>query len=72
MAGGGSDPKGKNDYLGIGLVELMWKVVAEILNCWLAASITYHDFLHRFRAGCASGLEGGGTVRDIPGPAQDI
>ena len=44
-------PKGKRDYRGIGLVEVMWKVVAAILNLRLVASITYHDFLHGFRAG---------------------
>ena len=26
-----------------------------LLNCWLTASITYHDFLHRFRAGRGTG-----------------
>ena len=44
-------PKGEKDYCGIGLVEVMWKVVAAILNLRLIASITYHDFLHRFQAG---------------------
>ena len=48
-------PKGRKEYRGIGLVELIWKVVAAILNRWLATSITYHDFLHRFRAGCGTG-----------------
>ena len=48
-------PKGKKDYRGIGLVEVMWKVVAENLNCRLTASITYHDFLHGFRAGPGTG-----------------
>ena len=33
-------PKGKKDYRVIGLVEVMWKVVAAILNCRLTASIT--------------------------------
>ena len=33
----------------------MWKVVAEILNCRLTASITFHNFLHGFRAGCGTG-----------------
>ena len=33
----------------------MWEVVADILNCWLAASIIFHDFLHGFRAGCSTG-----------------
>ena len=47
--------KGKQDYRGIGLVEVMWKVVAAILNRRLTASITYHDFLHRFWAGRDTG-----------------
>ena len=33
----------------------MCKVVVEILNRRLTASITYHDFLHRFRAGRGTG-----------------
>ena len=48
-------PKGKKDYRGIGLLEVMWKVVASILNLRLTASITYHDFLHGFRAGRDTG-----------------
>ena len=48
-------PKGKKDYRSIGLVEVMWKVVAEILNCRLTASITFHDFLNGFRAGRGTG-----------------
>ena len=48
-------PEGKNEYQGIGLVEVMCKVVAVILNRRLAASITYHDFLHGFRAGHGTG-----------------
>ena len=48
-------PKGKKDYRGIGLVEVMWKVVAAILNRRFKASINYHDFLHGFRAGCGTG-----------------
>ena len=32
-------------------MEVVWKVVAAILNLRLMASITYHDFLHVFRAG---------------------
>ena len=48
-------PKGGKDYRGIGLVEVMWKVVAAILNFRLMASITFHDFLHGFRAGHGTG-----------------
>ena len=42
---------GKWDYRGIGLMEVVWKAVAEILKLWLTASVTYHDFLHGFRVG---------------------
>ena len=33
----------------------MWKVVAEILNCWLTASITFYNLLRIFCAGCGTG-----------------
>ena len=48
-------PKGERYYRGIGLVEAMWKVVAAILNFRITASITFHDFLHGFRAGRGTG-----------------
>ena len=48
-------PKGKKDYRGIGLVEVMWKVLAAILNPCFTASITYHEALHGFRAGRGTG-----------------
>ena len=47
--------EGKTDYWDIGLVEVMWKVVAAILNRRLTASITFHDFLHGLRAGRRTG-----------------
>ena len=34
---------------------VVWKVVAMILNFRLTASITFHDILHGFRAGCVTG-----------------
>ena len=40
--------KGKGDYQGIGLVEVLWKVVAVILNCRLTSPITFHDVLYGF------------------------
>ena len=48
-------PKGKGDYRGIGLVEVMWKVVAVILNSRFTSFITFHDVLHGFRAGRGTG-----------------
>ena len=47
--------KGKQEYRGIGLVEVMWKVVTDISNLRLTASIAHHDFLHGFRAGRSTG-----------------
>ena len=46
---------GKGDYRDIGLVEVMWKVVAVILNFRFTSSITLHDVLHGFRAGRGTG-----------------
>ena len=43
-------PKGEKDYRGIGLVEVMCKVVAVVLNRRFTSSITFHDVLHGFRA----------------------
>ena len=48
-------PKGKGDYWGIGLVEVMWKVRAVVLNCCLTSSITFHDVPHGFREGRGTG-----------------
>ena len=48
-------PKGKGDNCIIGLVEVVWKVVAAIINCQLIASTTYHNFLHVFWAGHGTG-----------------
>ena len=53
-------PKGKGEYHGIDLVEVVWKVVAVVLNFHLTASITYHNFLHGFQEGrgtCTATLE---------------
>ena len=48
-------PKWKKDYRRISLVEVIWKLVAAILNRRFTSSINYHDGLHGFRAGCDTG-----------------
>ena len=48
-------PKGIQEYRGIDLVEVMWKVVAAILHRRITSSIAYHDFLHGFRLGRVTG-----------------
>ena len=42
-------PKERKYYRGIGLMEVMWKLLAAILNRCLTASITFHNFLRIFR-----------------------
>ena len=36
-------------------MEVIWKAEAVILNHRFTVAITYHNFLHRFRAGCGTG-----------------
>ena len=43
-------PKGGDDYHSIGIMEVVWKEVAVILDCRFTTYITYHNYLHRFRA----------------------
>ena len=44
-------PKGRGEYWEIGLVEMVWKVFATVVNCRLKRSVTLRDALHAFRAG---------------------
>ena len=46
---------GRLEARGIGLVEVMWKVVVAVLNLFFISSITYHNSLHGFRAGRGTG-----------------
>ena len=48
-------PKGKRGYIGIGLVEFTWKVMAAILHRQLTTAISYHNALHGFQAGRGTG-----------------
>ena len=48
-------PKGKSYFQGIVIVEVLWKLAASLLNLRLTSAITYHDALHRFRAGRGTG-----------------
>ena len=47
--------KGGCDYRGIGFVEVTGKAVEAILNRSFTASITYHNYRHRFQAGWGTG-----------------
>ena len=47
-------PKGEGEFRGIGLVEVVWKLLTLILHRRLAA-IKIHDVLHGFREGRGTG-----------------
>ena len=47
--------KGKGEYRGIELVEILWKVCAVVVNCWLKRSVVLHNALHGFRVGRGKG-----------------
>ena len=44
-------PKGKEKFWGIGLVKVVWKVCATVVNCRLRQEVVLHDDLHRFIGG---------------------
>ena len=48
-------PKGGGDHCGIGLVEVIWKAVAMILNRRFTTAITNHNSLHGLRTGRSTG-----------------
>ena len=48
-------PKVRGEYWGIGVIVVVWKVCAAVVNCWLKRSVTLHDTLHGFRAGRGTG-----------------
>ena len=47
--------KGGREYHGIGLVEVVWKVVTVIISFCLTIYIDFHDVLHGFWAGRGTG-----------------
>ena len=47
--------KGGREYHGIGLAEVVWKMVTVVIIFSLTISIDVHDVLHGFWAGCGTG-----------------
>ena len=43
-------PKGGGDYRGIGLLEIIWKVIESIINRRIVVKVHFHDSLHGFIA----------------------
>ena len=49
-------PKGKGEFRGIEIVEVLCKVRSVVLNCCLKRSVVLHDALHGFRSGRGMGM----------------
>ena len=50
-------PKGKGEYRGIGLVEVIWKMITTIIKNHLRTAIYLHDDLNGFRQGIGMGMD---------------
>ena len=48
-------PKGRGGYWGIGIIKVVWKVCATVVNSHLKRSGALHDALNRFRVGRGTG-----------------
>ena len=48
-------PKGGGEYKGIGLIEVICKVFASIVNNIIWNELTLHEFFHNFRKGRGKG-----------------
>ena len=44
-------PKGNEDTQGIGLLEVLWKVIEDIIDTLIKKEVMFHEALHRFCAG---------------------
>ena len=62
-------PKYGGGYQVIGLVEVVWKVCAEVVKFWLKCSLILHDVLHRFNPEGYGGGNLGGKVGATVGGA---
>ena len=48
--------KGKGEYWGIELVEVVWKVCAAVMNLMTKRKVELHDSLHGFWEGRGMGM----------------
>ena len=47
--------KGKRSFWVIGIIEVLWKAIASLLNCRLTAAISFYDTLRGFQARWGTG-----------------
>ena len=43
-------PKDSGGFCGIGLLEIIQKLITSIMDTWIKESVDFHDALHGFRA----------------------
>ena len=48
-------PKGNGGFRGIGIVEVLWKVLLGMVNCQIRVEVQFYDALHGFMAGLGTG-----------------
>ena len=48
-------PGGNGEYRDIGMLEVLWKVCAVVVNCRIKRSVVLHGGLHGFRTGRGMG-----------------
>ena len=48
-------PKGNADTWGVGLLEIVWKVVEVVIDTYIKIVVNFHDVLHGFFTGRGSG-----------------
>ena len=66
--------KGIGEYRGIGLIEVMWKVISVIIDRHLANSIKFHDIQHCLWANIGMGATNfdSNILQKIPGLFQKV
>ena len=69
--------KVNEELRGIGLVEVIWKAVLEVVNHRTGVTVNFHDELHGFQAGRRTGTAGIQSapedyVNEVEGPLQGI
>ena len=48
-------PKGNGDTRGVGLLDVVWKVVEAVIDTHIKTVVKFHGFLHGFCAGIGTG-----------------
>ena len=58
-------PKGQADHRGIGLIEIVWKLLEAIIDTRVKKVVSFHDILHGFQ-GRYPGSQAGTGVGQVP------